>query len=42
MLYEVITLVVREEGRQAVLLVDDADVLGEGHALAELISYNFV
>jgi len=29
--------IVREEGRQAVLLVDDADVLGEGHALAELI-----
>lgn len=29
--------IVREEGRQAVLLVDDADVLGGSHALAELI-----
>jgi type II secretory pathway predicted ATPase ExeA len=29
--------IVREEGRQAVLLVDDADVLGRGGALAELV-----
>ncbi|TFG96108.1 MAG: ATP-binding protein, partial [Myxococcales bacterium] len=29
--------IVREEGRQAVLLVDDADVLGGSSALAELI-----
>ena len=29
--------IVREEGRQAVLFVDDADVLGRGGALAELI-----
>lgn len=29
--------IVREEGRQAVLLVDDADVLGSSGALAELI-----
>lgn len=29
--------IVREEGRQAVLLVDDADVLGDSDALAELV-----
>ncbi len=29
--------IVREEGRQAVLLVDDADALGRGGALAELV-----
>ncbi len=29
--------IVREEGRQAVLLVDDADVLARGGALAELV-----